>query len=133
MEVLEQRGAFDRASVLSRKSRRIGRMEIEGRPVYFQSLSDAELSDYEQAMFTTDDETGKIKIDEEAERTARARLLQSALVDAQGNLLFSQADVANLCELDSEFVLPVVAAIRDHCGITDAVARRKTRDTLKKN
>lgn len=124
-----------RQSLLSLCSRRIGRitLPISGQLVRFRSLSEKEFSDYEAAGIIRDEETDKLKVDDARQRDARGRLLALAICDDLGKPIFTAEDVPALGEMDTAEALPLYEAVRDHCGLTAAVERRKAREAAKKN
>lgn len=50
-------------------------------------------------------------------RNSDFRLIISAVVDGEGQPLFSDADIDKLAAADSALVQPLVREIREHCGL----------------
>ena len=113
----------DRAalSALGRRRHDTFALPESGLIVRFQSLSEIELSEYDNAALKRDDENDKVIVDEEVQKTSRARLIILCLVDDDGKRILTKD------------TLPLSERLRDFCGITDAVERRRRREAAKKN
>ena len=125
----------DRASLLGLRQRRYAKFTLprSGQTVRIRSLSDGEFSDFEDAGFEHDDDTGKLIVNAEQQRNARARLIVSTVCDESGTPVFTPADVDSVMEIDMDDAMALYDAIRDHVGVAGAVARKKARDQLVKN
>jgi hypothetical protein len=123
-----------RLQLLELSRRRFGEFPLPtGERVRFRSLSEGELSAYDNAIFERDPETDKVRVNPALQDNARARLIVLCLVDADGKPLLSDGDLEWVSSWDPEVALPLFEALRDHCGITAAVERQKKRAELKKN
>ena len=124
-----------RASLLALRNRRFGglKLPVSGQWVRFRSLTDEELSAYDSALFARNQETGAVETIPERENDSRARLIVLTVCDNDGEPLFTDKDVELVAQFDPADILPLAEAIREHCGITAAIERRKQRESLKKN
>jgi hypothetical protein len=122
----------DRAAILAISPRRYESitLPVSGLQIRYRSLSEAEMSAYDNAIFRRNVDTNEIEIDEDAERTMRARLIVLAVCDDDGNRLLTDADVPQVASLDAADILPLYEAINAHCGRKAAIERQKD---LKKN
>lgn len=59
-------------------------------------------------------------------RNSDLRLVVAAVVDADGQKVFSEADMPKLAALDAGVIVPLVKAIKEHSGL-----RQDVEDTLK--
>lgn len=125
----------DRAALSRLGQRRYNFMTlpVAGIVVRFQSLSEIELSEYDNAPIKRDDDNDKVTVDEAVQNTSRARLIILCLVDGDGKRILTDADLDWVCSWDPKDTLPLSEVLRDHCGITDAVERRRLREAAKKN
>ena len=125
----------DRAalSALGRRRHDTFALPESGLIVRFQSLSEIELSEYDNAPLKRDDENDKVIVDEEVQKTSRARLIILCLVDDDGKRILTDSDLDWVCSWDPKDTLPLSERLRDFCGITDAVERRRRREAAKKN
>ena len=122
----------DRASILAISPRRYGSipLPVSGLEVRYRSLSEAEMTAYDNALFRRNQDNNEIEIDTDAERSMRARLIVLAVCDADGNRLLADEDVEQVANLDAADMLPLYEAINEHCGRKAAIERQKD---LKKN
>lgn len=82
-----------------------------GSQVRIRSLNEMEKSEHETEVW---DSKGEVDVKKMA--SARRRLLTRCLVDEQGDLLLSVADVEALGQLDGGLVEVIYQACRGHCG-----------------
>lgn len=107
-----------------RRYRVIDPLPVNGLQFRLQSLTEREMADHDGEA--TDYARGGFK--RSALRNANARIFVRVLVDAEGNRLFADSDVAVFTDWDSADTNALYDACARHCGI-----RRVSDEDLVKN
>lgn len=95
-------------------SRRYKDVALGGMKLRLRSLTEAEWSEFELGSY----DFARGEWNEQGVRTSDARLIALAVVDANGDRMFTSKDVPQLMQLDAGVIVPLVRAIRQHCGLT---------------
>ncbi len=85
-----------------------------GQVVRIRNLTEREKSAFEAAVLTSKGEPSRSRIAD-----LNRRLIVITLVDTNGDLLLTPADVVALEELDGAITTQLVDAIREHCGFAE--------------
>ncbi len=101
-----------RAELLAPSQRRFRTVTLpNGQVVRIRNLTEREKSAFEAAILTSKGEPNRARVAD-----LNRRLIVITLVDGNGDLLLTPADVVALEELDGAITSVLVDAIRDHCG-----------------
>ena len=111
----EANGFVTRDAFLQPKQRRFHVVDVPGMgKIRIRSINELERSRYEATAL---DKKGNISSSKLVDM--KCRLIVLAVVDGDGNQLFSNSDIGELQKLDSKITNTIVEAIRSHCGISD--------------
>lgn len=108
------------------------RLPASGQWVRFQSLSDAEMSAYEMAIWRRN-EAGDLERDDEAVTQNRARLIVACLVDGDGRRLLADEDVEAVAGRDSADTLALGSRLRLHVGLDRTVSEEDAKKNASVN
>lgn len=96
--------------------RRFAEVAVQGRGFRLRSLSAGEANRITCRHLAADDEDARAQ----ALSSLPARYIVQCVVDADGNRIFSDTDVAKILEQwDASFTAEVAAACQKHCGATE--------------
>lgn len=85
-----------------------------GKRFRVRNLSELERSQYENSLLNA---KGRLRGDRLLE--IKVRMIQIAVVDDDGKLLYGLADVPQLIQQDSQVIDQLVSGIKLHCGFSD--------------
>lgn len=108
----EGNGYINRDAILQRKPRRYRDVEVDGWGKFrIRSITEAERSRFEASIR---DKNGQVSSSKMVD--LKSRLIVLCVVDANGDPLLQNSDIAVLREQDSRFTNELVEAIQAHCG-----------------
>lgn len=106
---------FDPNALRGPAKRRFATVSIEGLGnVRIRSLTELERSRLEASMR---DKRGNLNTTKQVE--IKCRVIVAAVVDEEGNQVFTNSDIAQLGQQDSKITNELVEAIQAHCGWSD--------------
>jgi hypothetical protein len=108
----ESNGYATRDEFLATSKRRYRDVPIAGKKYRIRSLTEGEWSELQLVTLGVKEGIDR----EEGIRTSDARLIVATVVDANGQLIFKDTDVARLAYCDAGITEPLVKEIRKHCG-----------------
>lgn len=112
----ESNGLATRESLLANTARRFEIFELpDGSKVRVRSLTELERQKYELASLSKKGELLQSRL-----LTMKCRLIVLCIVDADGNPVFTDADVSALQEQDSQLTNALADVCQHHAGISDA-------------
>ncbi len=123
-----------RGDFLAPCPRRYGtfQMPTTGQTVRYRSLSEAEFSDFEMALYTRDEEG--LRTDDDRHKDMRGRLIILCVCDAAGERILNDGDVAAIGQLDAGDTGALYDVLREHCGLARRVRDAQLkREAAKKN
>ncbi len=98
----------------------------------YRSLSEAEFSEFEMALYVRDDDG--LRTDDDRHKDMRGRLIVLCLCDENGERILTDGDVEKIGQLDAGDTGALYDALKEHCGLArrvrDAQAKR---EAAKKN
>lgn len=114
-----------RQSFLTGCKRRFKDIELSnGQTVRIRSLTEGEQSEYEMSIYERDgagmlvrDENGNLVRDDMAIVQNRSRLIVMCVVDAEGNRLLTDTDVAQVELMDGADIRWLYGSIQEHLGL----------------
>lgn len=105
--------AMSRADLDGFLKRDHGYVEVNGKRVYFQSLTESERCKIDADLYDEDGE-----LDEEAfNETRRSRYMAMALVDSSGKRLYKDEEWTVIAALNSRITIPIFEGLSKHLGL----------------
>ena len=118
-------GYATRDIFLAASQRRYKDVTVAGMKHRIRSLTEGEWSEHQLETLGVKEGIDR----EEGIRTSDARLIVATVVDADGQLIFKDTDVARLAHCDAGITEPLVRAIRVHCGAAGVEEAKKNSST----